>query len=69
MRALALIPLAIPHLIGAPEPEHHGGLAPESLATQFIYAALITNFVFWLALGGLVGFAHSWFERRAATAD
>lgn len=66
MKALAAVPLAIPHLIGAPAPEHHGGLAPDSLATQFIYAALITNFVFWVALGGLAGYVHSRFMRREA---
>lgn len=68
MKALAAVPIVIPHLIGAPAPAHHGGLAPETLATQFIYAALITNFVFWLALGGLAGVVHSSFERRAAVA-
>lgn len=71
MKALALVPLAIPHLIGAPEPEHHEGLAPEALATQYIYAALITNLVFWVALGGAAGYVHSRLMRResAATAE
>ncbi len=69
MKALALVPLALPHLIGAPAPEHHGGLAPEALATQFVYATLITNGLFWLALGGLAGFVHSRFERREAARD
>lgn len=64
LKVLAVVPLIVPHLIGAPEPDHHGGLAPGSLATQFVYAALITNGLFWLALGGLSGFMHSRFERR-----
>ncbi len=68
MKALALVPLAVPHLIGAPAPEHHGGLAPDSLATQYIYAALITNFVFWVALSGIAGFVNSRFMRREAAA-
>lgn len=68
LRPLAVVPIIIPHLIGAPQPEHHGGLAPESLATGFIYASLITNFVFWVGLGALAGYAHSWFERRGAAA-
>ena len=68
MKALAIVPIVIPHLIGAPEPEHDGGLAPATLATQFVYAALITNGLFWLALGGLAGLVHSRFERREIAA-
>jgi cobalt transporter subunit CbtA len=68
LKLLAVVPIVIPHLIGAPAPERHGGLAPESLATGFIYASLITNLAFWLGLGALTGYAHAWFERRGAAA-
>ncbi|MEE8172577.1 MAG: CbtA family protein, partial [Alphaproteobacteria bacterium] len=47
VRALGVIPLAIPHFIGAPAPEHHGGLAPEEMAERYIYASLATSAVFW----------------------
>lgn len=47
--------LAVPHIIGAPQPEVHGGLAPEQLARAFIQATALANAVFWLALGGLSG--------------
>ncbi|MCA1326587.1 CbtA family protein [Herbaspirillum sp. alder98] len=47
--------LVVPHIIGAPQPEVHGGLAPEQLARAFIQATALANAVFWLALGGLTG--------------
>jgi cobalt transporter subunit CbtA len=53
---LGVILLAAPHLIGAPQPKIHSSAAPAELASSFVYAAAVTNFVFWLALGGLQGF-------------
>lgn len=52
--------LIAPHLIGAPQPEIHGSAAPAGLAQAFILATVIANAVFWLGLGGLLGF----FQRR-----
>jgi cobalt transporter subunit CbtA len=68
LRALGLVPIVVPHLIGAPQPEQHGGLSPAALASQFVHAALITLGVYWLILGGLVGFLLDRFERRRAAA-
>ncbi|WP_176722231.1 CbtA family protein [Candidatus Thiosymbion oneisti] len=42
-----------PHLLGAPQPEIHGGTAPAALADAFIWRAALINVVFWLLLGGL----------------
>jgi cobalt transporter subunit CbtA len=47
--------LALPHLIGAPQPAVHGGSAPDSLAREFIFVALATGLVFWLVLGAFAG--------------
>jgi cobalt transporter subunit CbtA len=47
--------MVLPHLIGAPQPAAYGGSAPEELVRAFIVASLMTNFLFWLALGGLAG--------------
>ena len=58
LRALGGVALIIPHLIGAPAPDHHGGLAPEEMAERFIYASLATSAAFWLALGPLTAFLH-----------
>lgn len=43
--------IALPHLFGAPQPEVHGGLAPEELRNAFIYTSVITNAIFWIVLG------------------
>lgn len=66
LKPLGLVAIILPHLIGAPAPEHHGGLAPEALARDYVYAALITNGVFWLILGLLTAGLFSWFEKRRA---
>ncbi|WNW10454.1 CbtA family protein [Pseudomonas sp. DTU_2021_1001937_2_SI_NGA_ILE_001] len=50
-----------PHVIGAPQPTAHASLAPEALESQFIVASLLTNAVFWVALGALT----AWLFRRA----
>ena len=57
---LALVLLAIPHLIGAPQPEVHSSLAPAALEQEFILASLLTNALFWAVLG-LVA---AWFYSR-----
>lgn len=41
--------LVVPHVIGAPQPEVHQSLAPETLEAQFKIASWVTNAVFWLA--------------------
>lgn len=51
LRIVGLALLVVPHVIGAPQPEVHSSLAPESLAHEFIVASLVTNAVFWAALG------------------
>lgn len=61
LKALGLAIVLVPHLIGAPQPEHHSSLAPQSLEQQFIIASLVTNAVFWLALGLI----SAWLFRRA----
>lgn len=55
--------LIVPHLIGAPQPEIHHSVAPMELAHAFIYATAIANAVFWLALGGLMGFFYKRFAQ------
>lgn len=61
LKALGLAIVLVPHLIGAPQPEHHSSLAPQALEQQFIIASLVTNAVFWLALGLI----SAWLFRRA----
>jgi cobalt transporter subunit CbtA len=61
--AAGAVLLVAPHLIGAPQPAEHGGLAPDGLAREFAIAALVSGFLFWLVLGALSGF---FFERLKA---
>jgi cobalt transporter subunit CbtA len=65
LRALGLLPLALPHLIGAPTPAEPDGLAPAALAERFIYASLVTNALFWLVLGGLTAYLQNRFAPPA----
>ncbi|VAX14540.1 Predicted cobalt transporter CbtA [hydrothermal vent metagenome] len=51
LRGMAVILLIMPHLFGAPLPEHAGSLVPQQLSDDFILATTIVNGIFWLALG------------------
>jgi cobalt transporter subunit CbtA len=53
LRVVGLVLLAIPHIIGAPQPEVPSSLSPEELQNQFRYATAWTNALFWLLLGVL----------------
>lgn len=58
---LASLPLlALPHLLGAPQPPPGTSAVPAELATQFALASLATAAVFWMLLGTLDG----WLYRR-----
>ncbi|OJT31581.1 cobalt transporter [Pseudomonas sp. FSL W5-0203] len=60
LKGLGLAILAVPHVIGAPQPEVHSMLAPEALEAQFKIASQLTNVAFWLALGLI----SAWLFRR-----
>ena len=59
---LGLVLMAVPHIVGAPQPEQHGGLVPAEAADAFVIAVIITSAVFWLVLGGVSG----WLFRKFA---
>ncbi|PMY44252.1 CbtA family protein [Pseudomonas chlororaphis subsp. aurantiaca] len=60
LKVLGVAILAVPHLIGAPQPEVHSMLAPQALEAQFKIASQLTNAAFWLALGLI----SAWLFRR-----
>lgn len=60
LKALGVAILLVPHVIGAPQPETHESLAPQALASQFVIASLLTNALFWIALGLI----STWLFRR-----
>jgi cobalt transporter subunit CbtA len=58
--------LALPHLVGAPQPELHASLAPQGLTRAFIATALATSLAFWLVLGSAAGFLYERFAAKPA---
>lgn len=50
-KAVAVVLIAVPHLIGAPHPETYHTLAPAELVRTFIVATAVANAVFWVVLG------------------
>lgn len=64
-RLFGIALIAIPHIIGAPQPEHHGFLnqhpdavkALTELSNEFILMTGITLFIFWVILGLLASAA------------
>ncbi len=54
--------IALPHILGAPQPEVHGGLAPDALADQYVVATLVTGFFFWIFLGTVSGYLYQRFS-------
>nr|WP_229416184.1 CbtA family protein [Pseudoduganella armeniaca] len=63
LKLAALALLAVPHLVGAPQPAVHGAVAPAALAREFVVASALANAAFWLALGALTGWLHARFNR------
>ncbi len=67
--------LAVPHIVGAPQPEVHGGSAPQELADAFVMATAIANAIFWLVLGASSAWAFGKltpseiFERRISAEE
>ncbi|WP_347987751.1 CbtA family protein [Methylomonas sp. AM2-LC] len=47
--------MAAPHLVGAPHPDIMQSSAPEALQQRFVWMSVITNGLFWLALGVFSG--------------
>ncbi len=54
-RSSALALIVAPHIVGAPQPDSHESPIPEGLHHQFVVAVTVTNLIFWVALGGIVG--------------
>jgi len=55
LAALGVALLIAPHIIGAPQPLHHGSPIPEDLHHQFVVVATVTSLLFWLVLGAAAG--------------
>ena len=55
--------IALPHILGAPQPDSHVGLAPAELESAFIVTSLMTNAVFWVVLGAITAYLYQRFGR------
>jgi cobalt transporter subunit CbtA len=55
LRALGVLLLFVPHVVGAPRPDVPSTFVPVELSGVFIRATYVTNAVFWVLLGALVG--------------
>ena len=61
-KGLGVLLIALPHIVGAPLPEEHGGLAPEQLSRSFVMVTFATSAIYWLILGGIAGLFSKRFE-------
>ncbi|MER9684087.1 CbtA family protein [Mesorhizobium sp. M0074] len=71
-RSLPLVALAValivaPHIVGAPQPDSFETAIPEDLHHQFVVAVTLTNLVFWLVLGAVVGVVRGRFTGTATS--
>lgn len=65
---LALVLIALPHVIGAPQPDSHDSGVPAALAASFAAASLAASAIMWLVIGGLLGRALPSFALHASKA-
>ncbi len=57
LRAVGVLALIAPHLVGAPHLATEASLAPAELQNHFRLATTVCNAVFWLLLGAISAFA------------
>ncbi|MER8566872.1 CbtA family protein [Mesorhizobium sp. M0924] len=67
LTVLAVLLIVAPHIVGAPQPDSFVTPIPEGLHHQFVVAVTLTNLVFWLVLGAVVGIVHSRFTGTATS--
>lgn len=61
---LAIVVMALPHLVGAPHLDQVKTNVPDELSRQFTQAVLLSAFVCWALVGGLTGFFYRHFASR-----
>ncbi|UCI33937.1 CbtA family protein [Mesorhizobium sp. B4-1-4] len=64
---LAVLLIVAPHIVGAPQPDSFETPIPEGLHHQFVVAVTLTNLVFWLVLGAVVGVIRGRFTGTATS--
>jgi cobalt transporter subunit CbtA len=61
LRLGGLVLLAIPHIVGAPQPANIASDVPATLASEYAVAALATTLFFWLVLSYLLAWTNGRF--------
>jgi cobalt transporter subunit CbtA len=64
-KVAAVILVALPHIIGAPQPPTHESGVPAVLSAEFAANTLAVAALMWLAIGGFLGFAMDRFVEGA----
>ncbi|MCB1422335.1 MAG: CbtA family protein [Nitratireductor sp.] len=54
--------IVAPHVWGAPQPIEHESAVPANLAAEFVISTIVASALFWLFLGGVLGYL---FQRAA----
>ncbi|MGX9147504.1 CbtA family protein [Mesorhizobium sp. 128a] len=67
LTVLAVLLIVAPHIVGAPQPDDFKTTIPEGLHHQFVVAVTVTNLVFWLVLGAVVGLVRGRFTGTATS--
>jgi cobalt transporter subunit CbtA len=65
---LAVVMIAAPHAIGAPQPAEYHSAAPEALAHRFVAMSMLSGLLFWTVLGTLSGQVYGRLVRAEASA-
>jgi cobalt transporter subunit CbtA len=63
-KALAVVLIALPQVIGAPQPASLATAVPAPLAASYVATALAANAVFWALIGLLLGLALDRFAKE-----
>ncbi len=61
---LGIVAIAIPHIIGAPQPGSFGGVVPPELAAEFTARSIGVHGIIWVVMGALT----AWFWNREKAA-
>jgi len=65
LRALAVLAVLVPHVVGAPHPSAPESKVPAEVAAHFAALSLAVQAALWLITGFAVGRLWPWFTRRA----
>lgn len=60
-RGTGAVLILLPHIVGAPATDAHGGALPAELAAGYVGVTIGAMALFWTVLGGVAGWCHDYF--------